>query len=102
MTVSGPAKSYTGFRTETSIESLNKHPDLSMLDDDILPIIDRLLDKDPAERYQSAEETLHALCEATNTPIPKETKAIRESFLQTSHLIGRRAELRELRDVLDA
>jgi serine/threonine protein kinase/tetratricopeptide (TPR) repeat protein len=63
-------------------------------------VVGRLLRKKPAERYQSAEQVIHALCEAVGLPIPEENTAIRESFLAAAAFVGRDKELDPLRDGL--
>src|SRR5579859_5144521 len=65
-------------------------------------VIERLLAKQPQDRYQSADEVLFALSEATGHALALETEATRESFLQASRLVGRERELNQLTDLLDA
>lgn len=81
---------------------LNTEPDFSEIGENIAPVLDTLLSKDPEERYQTAIETLNEFCYAADYPHPIETEAIRESFLQTAPMVGRREELRHLRDSLNA
>jgi tetratricopeptide (TPR) repeat protein len=75
---------------------LSGSPDWSVVDDRLEPVLKRLLDKNPAERYASAADVLGALCEAAEYPRPRETSAIRESFLQTAPLVGRSDEFQRL------
>jgi tetratricopeptide (TPR) repeat protein len=63
-------------------------------------VVARLLSKDPADRYPDADQAIMALCQATKLPIPAETAAIRESFLQAARFVGREAELSQLRATL--
>ncbi|MFV9503005.1 MAG: serine/threonine-protein kinase PknK [Oscillochloridaceae bacterium umkhey_bin13] len=79
---------------------LNQQPDLAALPPTLAPVIGRLLAKDPAARYPSAEATLAALAEAGGLPPPVESTAIRESFLQAAVLVGREPELATLRAAL--
>ena len=81
---------------------LYAEPDLSGLQmlPDLVPVLYRLLAKEPADRYASASEVIAALCRATGLPIPAETVAIRESFLQSARFVGRAAELEQLNTVL--
>ncbi len=65
-------------------------------------VLARLLTKTPDMRFGSAQEAILALCEATDQPPPPETAAIRESFLQAAHFVGREAELRRLQTALSA
>lgn len=76
---------------------VNEMPDFSKLDSRIIPVIRCLLAKRPQDRYQSAEDVIQALCDATAHPLPTETQILRESFLQASHFVGRESELEILR-----
>lgn len=82
---------------------MTKIPDFAELDieSDITMIIERLMAKMPEDRYQSAPEVIEALSTVTNQPIPLETQATRESFLQSADFIGRTLELQQLTDRLD-
>ena len=73
-------------------------PELGPLDGvpALRPIIARLLAKDPAERYPGADATIDALLEATALPVPRHTRATRESFLQAASLVDRIDEQRAL------
>jgi len=64
--------------------------ELLELDDNIqIPfIISRLLLKEPTDRYQSAQEVIVALSEAIDQPVPPETIAIRDSFLNAAGFVG--------------
>ncbi|MDZ4672173.1 MAG: protein kinase [Phototrophicales bacterium] len=79
---------------------LNQSPDLSGLHADITPVITRLLDKNPQERYVSADMVIHALCQAVALPTPTESATMREGFLQAAKFVGRESELRQLRGAL--
>ena len=65
-------------------------------------IIDRLLAKIPSDRYTDAYDVIRDLCSAVNLPMPEESRAIRESFLQAAQFVGRQEELARLRDALFA
>lgn len=80
---------------------LTMYPDFSAIDENIVPVIERLLSKNPANRYDNADDVIKALCDATDYPLPQETQAIRESFLQTARLVGRSNELKQLRTRLN-
>src|SRR5579859_4576933 len=71
-------------------------PDLSTAEKEA-PIIGKLLEKKPENRYQSALEVLHALEEKWQISIEDETPATRESFLQAADFIGRTAERETLK-----
>lgn len=77
-------------------------PDMSVLDLDpaLEAVIERLLAKSPEVRYTDVYSTLRDLCLAANVPLPEETVAIRESYLQAAKFVGRGDELRTLRDAL--
>ncbi len=79
----------------------NAQPDLTRLDDELRPVIGRLLMREAAERYQSAEEVISALCEATEIALPPQSAEIRESYLQASAFVGRDDEMRRLDAALD-
>lgn len=63
-------------------------------------IVERLLAKDPQDRYRDAQETIHALCAALERPRPVEDASLRDSYLQAATFVGREAELGRLRAAL--
>ncbi|CAN5605674.1 hypothetical protein BH10CHL1_BH10CHL1_03310 [soil metagenome] len=65
-------------------------------------VLQRLLAKQPAERYPDAAAVIGALCAASGQMLPAETMATRESFLQSAPLVGRDAELAQLTTALHA
>jgi serine/threonine protein kinase/tetratricopeptide (TPR) repeat protein len=65
-------------------------------------VVARLLEKQPQDRYASAEHALADLCRAVDVPPPPETTDIRESYLQAARFVGREAELAQLSASLDA
>src|SRR5262249_7570282 len=77
-------------------------PDISLVDTppELTGVIQRLLSKLPEERYQSADDVMVALAQATGQTLSLETQATRESFLQASRLVGRDAEMKQLADLL--
>jgi len=77
---------------------LFKMPDVAHLDVgyDISSVIERLLMKDPDDRYANAGEAVNALKYALDTPIEIDTTATRDSFLQAARLVGRDKELGQL------
>lgn len=82
---------------------LNAAPDMTELDvpTPLIRVVERLLSKPPDMRYATVEETLDALSQATGQK-PKETIAIRESFLQAAEFVGREQELSHLTAALTA
>lgn len=71
--------------------------EIGMIGGTALPdILARLLTKQPENRYQTAESVIEALCMALELPLPEETAAIRESFLQAATFVGRETELAKL------
>jgi len=66
------------------------------IDPSLHPVLRRLLDRDPAHRFQSALDVVGALTEAVGRALPLETVSTRESFLQSAEFVGRHAELRRL------
>jgi tetratricopeptide (TPR) repeat protein len=81
---------------------IEQPPQISLLtvDDELIEFVGRLLAKTPGERYASANATIEALCQAVGLPIPSETQAIRESFVQAAAFVGRKEELTWLRGAL--
>jgi predicted ATPase len=77
---------------------LFKIPDIASLDVsyDISSVIERLLMKDPDDRFANAGEALNALKYALDEPIDLDTIATRDSFLQAARLVGRDKELGQL------
>src|SRR5258708_4257674 len=59
---------------------------------DLTQVVQHLLEKDPAARLADVAEVIDALSKAIGQPIPQETTAIRESFLQSARLVGRDSE----------
>ncbi|MFT4978427.1 MAG: hypothetical protein ACI8S6_004337, partial [Myxococcota bacterium] len=66
----------------------------------VVAVIRRLLEKDPTDRFASAEETIDALAAAASLPIRRETRATRESFLQAAAFVDRDAERAALDDAV--
>lgn len=68
-------------------------------------VVRRLLATKPQERFASAEETLRALVQAAELPLPVETTEIREPLLGAAELVGRESEtaqlLTALKDAVD-
>ncbi|MEP7123854.1 MAG: AAA family ATPase [Byssovorax sp.] len=79
---------------------LDTMPDLSDIDPRVAPVIERLLAKDPRDRYADAAEVMAALADATGQPLLVETPHTRESFLQAAELVGREPELTRLSALL--
>lgn len=74
--------------------------DLLNVDDALVAVITRLLDRSAQERYQDANDTIKAFCAATGKDLPKETVSIRESFLQAAKFVGRDEEMESLTQAL--
>lgn len=80
---------------------LSTLPDFSAVDHKRLSVVlQRLLAKDPAARFGTAEEAIEALSHAVEREPPRETVAIRESFLQAAEFVGRDEELARLETAL--
>jgi tetratricopeptide (TPR) repeat protein len=56
-------------------------------------VLRQLLAFEPRDRFQSADEAITALREATGLSLPEETAITRESFLQAARFVGREREL---------
>jgi predicted ATPase/tRNA A-37 threonylcarbamoyl transferase component Bud32 len=93
-------------------EIIHAMPDLGQVDqiDRALPagapagklreLIARLLTKEPAQRFQDARQALIELHAATGHAQAPESRAIRESYLQTAQFVGRDEELHILASAL--
>jgi serine/threonine protein kinase/tetratricopeptide (TPR) repeat protein len=86
--------------TRLIYDIVNTEPDLDDVPDELKLILERLLSKEPKDRYNDAEQLLIAICDATGLEHPSETLMIRESFLQASSLIGRNEELEQLENLI--
>ncbi len=75
--------------------------DLLNIDSRLRMVLERLLAKSRDSRYRTANEVLSELSEAIDQPLPLETAATRESFLQAARLVGRDAELAKLTAAMD-
>jgi predicted ATPase len=73
-------------------------PDIAALDVsyDVSSVVERLLMKDPDDRFSNAGEAVQALKYAVDEPIDLDTIATRDSFLQAARLVGRDKELGQL------
>ena len=81
---------------------IDDEPDFSLLsaNDELIDVIKHLLHKNPKSRFKNAQEAVKALSIALGQPIPEETEAIRDSYLQAAKFIGRENELNQLNDGL--
>jgi tetratricopeptide (TPR) repeat protein len=70
------------------------------LESPIAAILIRLLQKNPADRYENAEAISEAFRALLPSPPPRETTSTRESFLQAAQFIGREHELALLSQAL--
>lgn len=66
------------------------------IDDPVVNVVRRLLAKDPASRYRDAYTVIVDLCAAADYPLPAESLAIRESFIEAAKFVGRKTELEKL------
>jgi predicted ATPase len=75
-------------------------PNYDALDERLRPFFAQLLTKQPEQRFANANVALQALAQALGQPVPAETKAIRESFLQAAKFVGREHEIAQLETAL--
>ena len=68
---------------------------------DVMMVLERLMLKNPEERFQSANEVIDKLAQLSDVPILHDTPAIRESFLQAAQFVGRDFELGQLSERLE-
>lgn len=67
----------------------------------VATMIDRLLDKDPLQRMDSASHLIQICAEAVNRPdLGRESRDVRDSFLQAAEFVGREQELAQLINAL--
>ncbi|HET8936739.1 MAG TPA: AAA family ATPase, partial [Polyangiales bacterium] len=66
------------------------------LDPKVKPVFERLLDPNPAERFESADAVIDALGQALGRSLGTETFQTRESRLRAAPLLGRDAEVERL------
>jgi eukaryotic-like serine/threonine-protein kinase len=81
---------------------INTIPDLTGFSDEIGNIISLLVAKDPTNRYSDVEKVIEDLAHATGYQRPKETLAIRESYLQAANFIGRNQEIESFKAWLES
>ena len=75
---------------------------MDAIDARLVPIISRLLEKDPIARYPHAQAVITDLYAALGRVAPPETVDVRESFLQAAAFVGRETELATLMSSLTA
>ena len=82
---------------------LDEQPDLSLLNCSpaITAVIGTLIAKDQDGRFPTAEACIAAFSRATEQPIPAESIAIRESYLQAATFVGRTKEKELLLNALE-
>lgn len=91
-------------QTQNMVQAiLQSPPDMTYLEapQPLKAVLSRLLAKEPNRRYSDASTTIAALCEAVARPLPVETAATRESFLQAAPFIGRQSEMNQLLAALE-
>lgn len=95
-----PFESHTASILITEI--LSSLPDVIGLDEDVSPVVEKLLEKQPPARYASVSDVIQAFAQNTGVTIPVESTAVRESFLQAAQFVGREAELKQLTMALNS
>jgi tetratricopeptide (TPR) repeat protein len=82
---------------------INQRPELSdaTLSLDVVDLLERLLEKEPDKRYSHVNDVLDVLARISSVPLPLETAAIRESFLQAARFVAREKEVAHLTAELD-
>ena len=74
--------------------------DVPDIDARLLPVIKGLLANGAGERYDDAQKVIADLSSALGLPLPRESAAIRDSFLKAARLVGRRREMSKLAEHL--
>lgn len=79
-------------------------PDFTYVDiaPTLTAVLQTLLAKEPEQRYPDATTTLAAFCHACGRPLPAETTATRDSFLQAAPFVGREQELARLVEAMQS
>ncbi len=95
------------FQAETANQLIEdvmyREPDLTpLVAQPARDILKWLLVKQPSLRYASASAVMEDLCRAFDLPVPVESVAIRESFLESARFVGRSDELSQLTDAMSA
>jgi serine/threonine protein kinase/tetratricopeptide (TPR) repeat protein len=68
----------------------------------IVTIVGKLLAKRPEDRYRDSYDVIADFVRASNRPLPEESPAIRESYLQAAAFVGRDEQLGQLEEALAA
>jgi len=79
---------------------INKYPELDHIDSRLQPIFLRMLDKDPQNRYASAQEIIVKLSEIFDFVDASESIQVRENILQSAPFVGRDKEFDQLKEAL--
>ncbi|MEM7803209.1 MAG: serine/threonine-protein kinase, partial [Chloroflexota bacterium] len=79
---------------------LTQDPDWTLVGPEWRPILQALFAKSPNERPASASDVLDTLAREMGRSLPKETPAIRESYLQAATFVGREREMERLNRAL--
>jgi serine/threonine-protein kinase len=72
-----------------------------LLGEGLSSMILKLLDKDPAQRYRTAGETLQALNRATGAEHPMETADTGDAYSSAATMVGRDEEVARVEGILD-
>lgn len=67
-----------------------------LIPENLRPIIERLVRREPSERFATAAQVIEALAQATGRAIPVETAATRAGYLAATRLAGRAREWERL------
>ncbi len=71
------------------------------LPESVQPVLQKLVMKDPEQRYQSARSAIDDLQAALGCEQTQDNLIIRESYLKAATFVGRQAELAQLKTALD-
>jgi len=94
-----PYKSVTNMATLINA-ILNKYPVLDEIDPHIQPLLMRMLDKDPENRYPSAQDIIIKLSKIFDFVDASESIQVRENVLQSAPFVGRDPEFNKLKQAL--
>lgn len=85
---------------DQAVEAINSEVPLMPGQPMLAAAIGKLLAKFPDQRYGDAMSVIRDLSRAIRQPVPRETEAIRDSYLQAATFVGRQAEKQQLQTAI--
>ncbi len=96
---------FTGKPASILTQHLQKQPPpITALNPNVTPrlekVIFRMLQKEPARRYQNTQEVMKDLGEASEIKVPGESRKVIESYILSGRFIGRETALNRLQSII--